>query len=85
MASTVYPYAVTITCQGENHVERVNAFNALDAFQMAILQFSANRNLTGKSSDGAVVLRVEPDYTMVARPQMDASMVDQVKTDRKAK
>ena len=85
MASTVYPYAVTIHCQGENHVERVNAFTALDAYQCAILQFMSNRNIAGKSADGATVIRVEPDFTMVARPTMDASMVDAIITDRKGK
>lgn len=83
MASTVYAYAVTITCQGENHVERVNAYNVMDAFQAAVLQFCSNRNIAGKSSDGATVLRVEPDFTMVARPTMDASMVDAIIAERK--
>lgn len=85
MASTVYAYAVTINCQGENHVERLNAYNVMDALQAAVLQFSTNRNLAGKSSEGMTVLRVEPDYTMVARPQMDAGMVDQIAADRKVK
>ena len=78
MASTVYAYAVTINCQGENHIERVNAYNVMDAFQAAVLQFCSSRNITGKSSEGATVMRVEPDYTIARRPSPDADIADQI-------
>lgn len=76
--ATVYAYAVTINCQGENHIERVNAYNVMDALQAAVLQFCSSRNIAGKPSEGATVLRVEPDYTIVRRPSADSDVADQV-------
>lgn len=76
--ATVYAYAVTINCQGENHTERVSAYNVMDAFQAAVLQFCASRNIAGKSSEGATVMRVEPDFTVVRKPSADSDVADQV-------
>jgi hypothetical protein len=74
---------VTITCEGENFIERVFAYSALDAMQCAILQFHASRNVAGKSVDGSRVMRVEPDFTLVKRPTADPLVADDMKIPRR--
>lgn len=74
MASTVYPYAVTLRLEFEDFIERVQSFNVSDAMFQAVLQFNSSRNIAGKPYEGVRVVKIEPDFTLVERPMMDLGM-----------